>query len=58
MFYDLARQKESQIVERHLVNDHVHMLISIPQKYSVSQVIGYLKGKSAIGGVMTMGTES
>ena len=45
---ELARQKESEIVEGHLVTDHVHMLISIPPKYAVAQVIGFLKGKSAI----------
>lgn len=44
----LAEQKESRIEEGHLMSDHVHMLISIPPKYSVEQVIGYLKGKSAI----------
>lgn len=44
----LARQKESSIEEGHLVSDHVHMLISIPPKHSVSQVVGYVKGKSAI----------
>ena len=44
----LARQKECQVVEGHLMPDHVHMLISIPPKYSVAQVIGYIKGKSAI----------
>ncbi len=44
----LARQKESQVVEGQLMPDHVHMLISIPPKYSVAQVIGYIKGKSAI----------
>jgi putative transposase len=44
----LARQQESQIEEGHLMPDHVHMLISIPPKYAVSQVVGYLKGKSAI----------
>lgn len=43
-----SRQKESQIEEGHLMPDHVHMLISIPPKYAVSQVIGYIKGKSAI----------
>ena len=48
MFQDLASQKESQILEGHLRADHVHMLISIPPKYSVSQVVGYIKGKSAI----------
>jgi putative transposase len=44
----LAKQKECQVVEGHLMPDHVHMLISIPPKYSVAQVIGYIKGKSAI----------
>ena len=48
IFKELARQKESQIIEGHLVSDHVHMLISIPPKYSVAQVVGYIKGKSAI----------
>ena len=45
---DLARQKECKIEEGHLMGDHVHILISIPPKYSVSQVVGFLKGKSAI----------
>ena len=44
----LAGQKESVIEEGHLMSDHVHMMISIPPKYAVSQVIGYIKGKSAI----------
>ena len=48
VFHRLAVQKESKIVEGHLMPDHVHMLISIPPKYSVAQVIGYIKGKSAI----------
>ena len=48
IFHDLARQRECKIEEGHLQADHVHMLISIPPKYSVSQVIGYIKGKSAI----------
>ena len=48
VFHDLARQKESRIEEGHLMADHVHMLISIPPKYSVSSVVGFLKGKSAI----------
>jgi putative transposase len=48
IFRQLAAQKESQIEEGHLQPDHVHMMISIPPKYSVSQVIGYIKGKSAI----------
>ena len=48
VFHDLARQKESRVLEGHLQSDHVHMLISIPPKYAVSQVVGYMKGKSAI----------
>lgn len=48
LFKDLAFQRESKILEGHLKPDHVHMLISIPPKYSVSQVVGFLKGKSAI----------
>ena len=44
----LAMQRESRIEEGHLMRDHVHMLVSIPPKYSVSQMVGYLKGKSAI----------
>ena len=45
---ELARQRESEIEEGHLLVDHVHILISIPPKHAVSQVVGYLKGKSAI----------
>jgi len=48
VFRRLAEQKESQIEEGHLMPDHVHMMISIPPKYAVSQVVGYIKGKSAI----------
>ena len=48
VFRRLAEQKESRIEEGNLMNDHVHMMISIPPKYSVAQVIGYIKGKSAI----------
>ena len=44
----LAKRKESRIEEGHLMPDHVHMMIAIPPKYAVSQVIGYIKGKSAI----------
>ena len=44
----LALHRESRVEEGHLLADHVHMLVSIPPKYSVAQVIGYLKGKSAI----------
>ena len=45
---DLAQQRQSEIIEGKLMIDHVHMLISIPPKYSVAQVVGYIKGKSAI----------
>jgi len=48
VFRDLAMQKESKILEGHMLGDHIHMLISIPPKYAVSQVVGYVKGKSAI----------
>ena len=48
VFRRLARQKESVIEEGHLMSDHVHMMLSIPPKYAVSQVIGFIKGKSAI----------
>ena len=48
LFHKLAAQKESRIEEGHLQPDHVHMLISIPPKYAVSQVVGFIKGKSAI----------
>ena len=48
MLRELARQKESEIIEGHLMADHVHMLVSIPPKYSVAQVMGFVKGKSAI----------
>jgi REP element-mobilizing transposase RayT len=47
LFRDLAAQKECRIEEGHLMPDHVHMLISIPPKYSVSQIVGFIKGKSA-----------
>ena len=45
---ELAGQRECAIIEGHLLPDHVHILISIPPKYAVAQVVGYLKGKSAI----------
>ena len=48
LFHELAKQKESKIVEGHVMSDHVHMCISIPPKYAVSNVMGYIKGKSAI----------
>ena len=49
MLHELAVQKGCQIVEGHLMSDHIHMCISIPPKYSVLNVVGYIKGKSAIG---------
>ena len=48
MLRRLAEQRESWIEEGHLMPDHVHMMISIPPKHAVLQVIGYIKGKSAI----------
>ena len=48
VFRTLTGQKESRIEEGHVMPDHVHMLLSIPPKYAVAQVIGYIKGKSAI----------
>ena len=48
LFHDLAKRKESQILEGHLYRDHVHMLVAIPPKLAVSDVVGFMKGKSAI----------
>ncbi len=48
VFHTLASHKECRIEEGHLMADHVHMLISIPPKYAVSEVVGYIKGKRAI----------
>ena len=48
VFHELARQKGCEIISGHMATDHVHVCIAIPPKYSVSEVIGYLKGKSAI----------
>jgi len=48
VFRQLAMQRESRVEEGHLMADHVHMMVAIPPKYSVAQVIGYIKGKSAI----------
>ena len=55
VFRDLAQQRECKIEEGHLMPDHVHVLISIPPKYAVSQVVGYIKGKSAIHLARTYG---
>src|SRR5207344_1630260 len=46
VFHKLAAQKDSKIEEGHLMPDHVHMMTSIPPKYAVSQVIGFIKGKA------------
>jgi len=48
VFRQLAEQKESRVEEGHLMADHVDMMIAIPSKHAVSQVVGYIKGKSAI----------
>src|SRR5713226_4031276 len=48
VFRKLAVQQESRIEEGHLLPDHVHMMIAIPPKYAVTQVIGFIKGKSGI----------
>ena len=58
IFHELARHKESKIVEGHLMPDYVHMCISIPPKYAVSNVVGYLKGKSAIAIARNFGGRS
>ena len=55
VFRKLAAQKDSRIEEGHLMPDHVHMLVSIPPKYPVSQVVGFIKGKSAIHLARTYG---
>ena len=57
VFHALARQKECQIIEGHLLPDHVHMCIAIPPKYPVASVIGFLKGKSAIAMARLCGKE-
>ena len=48
VFHELAGQRRSKIVEGHMVQDHVHMMIQIPPKYAIAEVVGYIKGKSAI----------
>jgi REP-associated tyrosine transposase len=55
LFRQLATQRESRVEEGHLMADHVHMMVSIPPKYSVAQVVGYIKGKSAIHIARTFG---
>jgi putative transposase len=46
--HELANRKGAEILEGHMMRDHIHMCISIPPKYSVSHIVGYIKGKSAI----------
>ena len=48
IFHELAKHKDVEILEGHLMPDHVHMCLSIPPKYAVSSIVGYIKGKSAI----------
>jgi len=48
VFRSLAEQWECKVEEGHLMSDHVHMLLSVPPKNSVSNVMGFIKGKSAI----------
>ena len=48
VFHELASHRTCKILEGHMVQDHVHMLIRIPPKYAVAEVVGYIKGKSAI----------
>ena len=55
VFRTLTEQKESRVEEGHLMPDHVHMMISIPPKYAVSHVVGFIKGKSAIHVARTFG---
>ena len=59
VFHRLAAQKESKIEKGELMPDHVHMLVSIPPKYAVASVLGFLKGKSSIwGGTEHSGQEA
>ena len=48
MLRKLCEYKEVEIIEAEACKDHIHMLVSIPPKYSVSQIMGYLKGKSSL----------
>ena len=45
---ELCRQKEIELIEGNAASDHIHMLLSVPPKYSIAYTIGFLKGKSAI----------
>lgn len=57
IFHELAKQKECTIVGGHLRLDHVHIILSIPPKYSVSSIVGFLKGKSAMNIARICGRE-
>ena len=57
IFHALAKQKECEIVEGHMMPDHVHICIAIPPKHAVASVIGFLKGKSAIAIARLSGKE-
>ncbi len=55
MFRELARQREAQILQGYLCAGHVHVHISIPPKHAVAQVVGFIKGKSALHTARTFG---
>ncbi len=55
---ELARQRECRVLEGHVCSDHVHVYIASPPKYAVGQVVGYIKGKSAIHIARTFGGRS
>ena len=57
IFHELAGHKDVEILEGHLMPDHVHMCLSIPPKHSVSNVVGYMKGKSAMSIARFMGRQ-
>ena len=48
IFQDLCRQRSVELLEGHLMLDHVHMCLRVPPKFSIAHVIGFLKGKSAV----------
>ena len=48
-------QKQSKVLERHLMPDHIHLLVSIPPEYPTAPVVGFIKGKSAIQIARTFG---
>ena len=58
VFRKLAVQKECRIEEGHVMPDHVHIMMSIPPKYAVSQVVGYIKGRVRSTGAGLRGEEA